>query len=558
MAGKVTDYTNQMFASLGAMQTLIENFPMNLIKFKGLNFAMSFDIITIVLKMIGVEREEIIQKVTDVICGNMKDTSDGSGFISYAEDVVKIALEANITNILNCSTNPIISNKLLDCYGKLNDVKLSGEGINLNVAEINFTGVLDRNPFYDSKFFFDVEDRTVSTLYQSKDFNAFLWYIINKSDKYQTEELIWDDRYKAQKKGVAKTKDIIRCTYTDEDYPKSDTITVQLCGGREDASGHIEPKNYYKTRRITDSIRLNKTIFEFNHDFLMSIKLYEPKVIAAEIIEYLLGEGNLALTLGFSLNEQIIQAKVENLIKKAIELPDKEIDDCYFSFSNEEFNIMLEESERNRHNLVFNGDETFEVNARDILNQLSGITSNSELVKDKAIIKQTINEAEYSLRTDPSVEVGLGLNVDWGFDLLRSLIYPFVRPLFTPKVIFLLLVNKKIMGQIDETLDLNKLINDLLSSLFIIIKDIITKLKDLLIDVLLQFIIEKLTPILALFASKLLLESLKLYKDLLESLLKDCSITLFKFGNNRINGGIDDVTYAEITTQETPNQETIC
>jgi hypothetical protein len=445
---------------------------------------------------------------------------------------------------------------LLDCYSKFN-IEESGEGISLNVSEIDFTGVLNRNPFYDSKFYFDVEDKNVSTLYKSKDFNAYLWYIINKSDKSQTEELIWDDRYKAQKKGLTKTKDIIRCTYIDESYPVNDTIKVQLCGGRKEGN-EIVPKNYYKTRKIGNKIKLNKTIFEFNHDFLMSIKLYEPKVIAAEIVEYLLGDGNLSLTLGFSLNEQIIQSKVENLIKKAIELPDKEIDDCYFSFSNDEFNEMLEESERNRNNLVFNGDETFEVNANDVLNQLSAITSNSTLVKDKAVIKQAISDAEYSLVTDPSVEVGLGVNVDWGFDLLRSLIYPFVRPLFTPKVIFLLLVNKKIMGQIDENVDLNKLINDLLSSLFIIIKDIITKLKDMLIDMLLQFVIEKLTPILALFASKLLLESLKLYKDLLESILKDCSITLFKFGSNRINGGIDDVTYAEIIAQEKPNQETIC
>ena len=165
MSNKVTDYANQMFSSLGAMQTLIENFPMNLIKFKGLNFATSFDVLTIVLKMIGVEREEIIQKITDIVCGNMKDTSDGSGFISYAEDVVKTALELNIINILNCSTNPIISNKLLDCYGILNDVELSGEGISLNVSEIDFTGVLNRNPFYDSKFYFDVEKHFHSCRY---------------------------------------------------------------------------------------------------------------------------------------------------------------------------------------------------------------------------------------------------------------------------------------------------------------------------------------------------------------------------------------------------------
>ena len=76
----------------------------------------------------------------------------------------------------------------------------------------------------------------MQAIWKSKDFNAYLWYIINKSDKSQKEELIWDNRYRAKicNEGNGKKKEIIKCTYIDEEYPKSDCIRIQICGGRQD------------------------------------------------------------------------------------------------------------------------------------------------------------------------------------------------------------------------------------------------------------------------------------------------------------------------------------
>lgn len=555
MAGSVVDRTRNMLDSIGAMQTLVENFPMNFISFGDLKFSTSFDVLSILFKILGVDREELIEVVTNALCGGMKDTSDGTGFISQAEEMVKMALEANIINILNCTTNPIISNNLLDATdGGYKDYETSGEGITLDVAEIDFTGVLNRNPFMDdgAKFYFDVEGKKPNNLYTSKDFNAFLWYIINKSDKSQNEERVWDNRYRAAiyGKGTGVHKEIIRCTYLDEDYPNNDKIKVQLCGS-----------NYYKTREISSKDgskkwALNKTIFEFNHEFLSSIKLYEPKVIVAEIVEYLLGTGNFTVNLGFSVNEEIIQGKVQEIIRKVIGTSDTEINDCYFSFSNDEYNEMLEKSERNRYNMISTGDGYVEASPSDILNKLSAITTTSTLIEDKTVISETLTDMIVKPAQDASGEVSYGLSYDWQFELLRMLVYPFIRPLFTPKVIFLLLVNKKIMGSLEDvdTIDLNKLVEDLLNSLFVIIKDIIVRLKDLLVDMLLDYIMEKLRPLLELFAARLLMESLQTYKDLLTQLLDAC---VFGWKNNKLVGVIDNVNYADIIpTQTEPNQST--
>ena len=552
MAGKISNSVNNVLNEIGAIQTLVENFPMSLISFGNLNFSTSFDVLSILFKLFNIDREKLINKLTDVLCGSMKETSDGTGFISQVEEIVKMALEANIANVFNCLTNPIISNDLLDYYvGLGDDISRSGNGIVLDISEIDMMGALNKNPFLgnNNKFYFDTDNYNANSVWKSKDFNAFLWYIINKSDKSQDEELIWDDRYRASIYGKNENdkKEIIRCTYVDDNYPNSDKIKVQLCGARNN-----KPANYFKTgfgKTINDKEwRLNKTIFEFNHEFLSSIKLYEPKVIIAEIVEYLLGTGNLTVNLGFSINEQIIQGKIQEIIKTVIETNDIEINDCYFSFSNEDYNNMLETSERNRFNIINNGESFFEVDPNSILDSLSGINSNSTLIEDKSNISKTLYNISAIPAQDPESHYNIDLKYDWSFELIRMFVYPFIRPLFTPKVMFLLTVNRKIMGEITHTGP-----EELLKSLFIIIKDIIVKIKDLIVDMFLNFILEELSSLLALFASKLLLETLNTYRSLLNEIFEKCSLAFAP-----TVGNIDNVNYADITPNKTEPEQTIC
>ena len=550
MAGKVTDSVNNMFSSIGAVQTLVENFPMNFSSLGNMNFSTSFDVLGVLFHLLGIDREEMIEVVTNALCGDKQGEGKSGGFIATVEEIVKMALETNIMNILNCTTNPIISNNLLDAYEGIGPVEeKSGSGITLSLAEIDLTGVLNRNPFYDKQFYFDTDGRNMTNIHESKDFNAFLWYIINKSDKSQVSASTWDNRYRAAiyGKGNNDRKEIIKCTYIDEKYPETDSIQVHLCSS-----------NYYKTRQIGNSeIQFNKTIFEFNHEFLSSIKLYEPKVIVAEIVEYLLGNGNLNVNLGFSLNEQIIQGKIQQIIKNVIEADDLEVNDCFYSFSNEEYNEMLEKAEQNRHNVINNGDTFVEVNSGNILNNLTGITSGSTLMEDKAIYKKVLSDIiGVTGETNSTSTLSLNVNYDWQFELVRGLIYPIVRPLFTPKVLFLLMLNKKIMGSLDEVsnIDTTDVVNKLMDSLFFIIKDIIKQIKDLLVDMFLTLILEKLKPLLELFASRMLLEALQMYKNLLLQ-IKECFIL---FGTKQYGTKGVDVNYADIIPEQIIPEQTIC
>lgn len=556
MANSLKDRTKNMLGNIGAMQTLTENFPLNVLTDdENLQFNTSFDVLEILFKILNISREETIQKFTDFLCGltNAKNDNEGTGVIANIESIVKTALYAKLSNVLNCTTNPIIADNLMDNYNGMGS-GLIGEGITLNVSEIDFTGVLNHNPLstIGSNFYFDVEDYNANTLWKSNDFNAFLWYIINCSNNLQTTERIWDNRYQAGIWGDKKDrKEIITCEYVDDEAGNTDKIRIHLCSS-----------NYYKKRQLEKKDgtvwSFNKTVFEFNHDFLQSIKLYDPKVIVSEIAEQFLGKGGLNVNLGLSINTDIIQNKVNKIIENVIAGSDNdEGDDCFFSFSNEEYNEMLETTERKHYNIIKTENGLTEINPVATLLEISDMP-NGTLNENKNIIGNALNQFTATIPQDSSSKVNIKLNwsKNWEFELMRMFAYPLIRPLFTPKVLFILMVNQKIMGSFEDTAEsfANISIDDILKTVYQMLKEIIVKLKDLVIDFLLEMIINYLKPLIELFASKLLLETLKMYKDLLQQLLDACA---FGWGDGRVNE-IDNVNYADIIPVQTQPEQAKC
>lgn len=556
----------EVLGFLGGVQTLCEKFPMNF-KINYIEFPTSFDFIIDVLKMLGKDNMELVNKVAEKIA----DDKPG-GFLNAIEVAVKTVLKLNLSKMLSCEANPFIPDTMIGpSYGddETGYVQLFGDepygldhlhgGFDIDISTIDLMGYLKNAPLSKegAHFYFD-NDYRVNDLYKSTDFNVFLWYVINKgmnAPLSERKKLIWDNRVK--EKLLGKSESEITQWFNDEDERRKKIIDVSYIDNGTTATNKlnikINPETYYRTRRGKKNI-FNKTIFEFNSDYLDSMKLLHRKPILANITDVFTG-GSLTLSAGLSLDEQIIMAQVDKIIKNVVEADDTEIKDCYFSFSNDEFNAMLEDSElRMLGKKMMNGatQSTYSYDANDLIASLDSISSSANQQEVVTSIKNLFVDIAATGATD--VSGTMGINPTLGYDaslltlLIRTIIYPIVRVILSPKVILMFQVNGIVMG--------NSVPNpmDILNTFFVLIKNIIVMIKDLLLEMFLDFLISTIKPLLALFASKLFIEMLDDYRALLQTIL-DC---IFWVKTNKLLTTIDDVNYADIETPKETPDDTKC
>ena len=135
---------------------------------------------------------------------------------------------------------------------------------------------------------------------------------------------------------------------------------------------------------------------------------------------------------------------------------------------------------------------------------------------------------------------------------MRMLVYPLVRPLFTPKIITLLLINLYVMG---DPLKLKENIlsfNDILPYVTNIIKNIIVLIKNIINELLYTWVIEALTPILSMFTLKVLYEQVEMYRVLIANMIEACSLTFRGSSSTNIN----DVRYSDIIPSTEEQKQT--
>lgn len=426
----------------------------------------------------------------------------------------------------------------------------------------------------------------VNDIWKHDDFNAFLWYVKNKGtygNLNERHKLIWDNRYKTKpytkferkgehfftmQKGYDETfdrnpraegiypfsetylesynnhpktkykkKQILECRYINGDGISSDSFQFRL-----------PASNYYKTRKLTgkkkDSPiwRINKTIFEFNHDFLMSLKLFDGKTYLCQVVHSLMGQGNLSINVSLTREGQTIEEVVDNIIDKVINLSDIEVEDCYFSFSNEDYDQMLNNYSERRQKGIEHQEK------------INNLIDEIKTIDDSGIAAEETTKTISNVLTQLSKEASGGetipgswkFNYNYQFELIRMLVYPLIRPLFSPKVVTLLLLNLNLMGD-PLKLNNNKAINvdEILKYIVKVIPSIIIQIKDMINEMLYSWVIEKLTPILTIFTLRVIGEQIEAYKKLIIDMLTACAgFSGFTLPSN--NRGIGNVEYVDI------------
>lgn len=601
-----------MFGSIAAAQTMCEQFPMAF-SLNDKEFSCSFDLLGTLFELCSDVplKDMIINKMTE----NVGDSN--CTWLQGIEETVKMALELNLVNLLTCEMSPIIPDKLIGGatflqFGE-SSLNFSSEGITIPLSSIDFTGILQNCPTdesspaaranymscYDSESINSENPRSLTTkeLWKHDDFNAFLWYVKNLGvygNIKERQKLMWDNRYKTKPytkyerkpeefftmddKGLVpfngehlqkynndpntkyKKKQILECRYIDGDGTKSDSFQFRLAAS-----------NYYKTRRLTGKkqtkiFNLNKTIFEFNHDFIMSLKLFDAKTYLAQIIQNTLGQGNLSLNLSISANEEIINEMVNSTMDNVINMDDTEIDDCVFNFSNDEYDMMIQNSitKKIKGNTNSETINTLLTNLDEYNNLMTQTNVPEE--KTKTIINDVLgticDEVSNGNNATPKSILSVGVDYDYKFELIRMLVYPLVKPLFSPKVITLILINTYVMG---DPLKLSEKVitfNDLVPYFQGLLMNIIKQIKDIIIEMLYSWVIEKLIPLLSIFTLRVIMEQLEAYKKLIMDIITSCAgITLPLISGK--GGALNQADYVDIDPElekikQTPISNTNC
>ena len=642
---------NKTIGRINSMQMLIENFPMNILSYRGKRYKNVIEFVIDVLreldeneilltrqlidnffnvpnaielynsvtkltykkikkpteeqKTMAVEKEEIpTEDLYDepnyiVVEGTFyykteavpQDTQ--SDFLNMLEKNVKTIIIEILSKILSCSIIPEIPNAYLDY--QVNEAFPAQIPLNL-IDRFHFLDIAPTSEI--GKNFYNVGDETSNTVFKSNDMNAFIWYAMNRGTRIsqnETNKMMWDSRltsngyseyerftpeqwneWLSSKKNntdnwIIYPNEILKSEYYSSVENKNTTNTKPLYPiiqfyPNNGFSGE-KTLNYLISRQTYGREKdFNKSLYEFNKDYLDNIRIFSPRTIISSIISELL---NTNFNINYSISEKLFEAQINKIIKRAIEKDDITISDCFYSFSNEDYNQMLTEMEIQRYGGKTLNSETSPVigieenTGLDMLNEINSTATINEKI-------ETLTKNLYEISTipsqDASIEVsdnnGLEFNNEWLQNTLMAIIRPLVKALLSPKIMVLFIINFQILGliKIDDLKD-NDIIMELLYKKIVgIIISLIAYIKNKIVEFLLGLFYKKITPILEKVYAIIATERLEYWITLLEE-ARRCLSGLFSLFQNKskVITEIDDVNYADIRQEDDiPESSSTC
>lgn len=623
--GMTKERQKEVLSKISAINTLLERYPVLTTTDPMLtNFSVNTSIgfLLSVLEVFGISQADIV----NWLCRLLGD-KDG-GVLEAIEYAIKGVLLFNIKGLFSCNFNPILPDNLMkyavDTGTSRQDPNADfpynpekNDHIEINIQEVDMFGLLANCPsnekggiFYFDAFdpyelesvedhndsgetiirYYKVPNYTPDNLYKSRDFNAFLWYVINKGNigsPDAKQRNTWDNRNKAYKyyDGKPDVKEAffnpvkedkaslpdIPITITVDGKEKDTDIKKQqyiICQYAERGSNQaysnilnvwINADRYYRTRKWNTKkggtiCTMNRTIYEFNYDYIYSLKLFDTKTLIANIANSLLGL-SASLSFSFSHEQKVIQKKVEAMVEKIISQSDTEVsEDCFYKFDNTTYQQMINSVTKSYNGSYLNPDPTYDSANDDIFSNISALggTNGKECQSD--LIKRTIESISKPLSNQENDETtsvnSFRIGADFITNFVKQTAIQIILQVLSPKVAILYAINSQIMGgtgNITEWATFMENFDSLMKSVIVTVKDIIVK-------ELYNFTMEKLKPILELLINKLALETIKYYKDLIMDLIANC-IPSIRLGSNG-STVIDNVNYADIILENPPTETT--
>ena len=262
-------------------------------------------------------------------------------------------------------------------------------------------------------------------------------------------------------------------------------------------------------------------------------KLFDPRVVCQKIFDNAANPMYNAY-FAFTLNKLkdphkypyfAGKQKIIDIVQNILEEDDDEINDCFYSFSNEQYDEMLRKTEEIKyHQMPFNQgyNEGETVDFSSVTAILNNFPENGSIEEQKDVIDKAISQAcvilderdKITALTDKSTT-----KIDFLTNLLEQLVKAIVDAVLSPKVLMLLMVNNALMTPregVDDTFNAEQLLRILKN----VVKSLVREVRDLIMQKLLDYIIQELTPLALQIQERVLSEQFAAYMAIIKLLLR--------------------------------------
>ena len=314
------------------------------------------------------------------------------------------------------------------------------------------------------------------------------------------------------------------------------------------------------------TVKLNKTIFEFNYDYIFSLKFFDTQTLVTNIIDSVLNWGLTNATASFSTYDKVVAGVVGKVTDEILRNEETEISDDFYSFSNREYDDLLTQARKGYNGSYKIADENGKLSYAEkdeIIKSLNRIGEASTLQEQKTVIERLLRDVTVSMSQQEEITSQNTLYAGFGSDwaciprLLHEVVKNVVLQVLSPKVMVLYAINCKIFNdsdtdtskKVDPIEFMRKNINNLLNSL-------IPQIGNIIVSLLLGFLMKVLQPKIKKFVEKLNLEQAMRYVAQLKLAYRQCVGAYMNwaeyFGGSASNRSvIDNVTYADIIPKQT-------
>lgn len=408
--------------------------------------------------------EDMIKSIETILSSKMDDI----------EEIIKSAIKIALKKIISCGIEPTIGDELINT------------GVTFDIKKIDPMSIFGIDPTSEngSYVYFDNHSGI-----NSKDFNVFLYTIIKES--INNENYDGAEWYKIKLEGGNKIKiPLFKASFKEYDNGKSNQLIIKINENFEGEKLSFFISEYLDTIKLFNNIQIISSIF----DDLLSSQIVSINKTVEQI--------NLEKTIG---------AIVDKLINN-IDSEEDVIDDSFYTFSNDTYNQMLVDSENKKNgSFSYNKNESnISVDQETLLNSLNDLKVDGLLISQQTkILTDTIDLVTEDLVKKGKINAKYSFN--FKFDIINKIISKLTTTLttfiFAPKIIYLFSMTSKLYG-IEDSGDMVEFIKSNIN----IYKIVIVKIRDLIIQILIDKIKEKLAPLLKNVTIELIKEKYSIYK----------------------------------------------